>query len=159
MPIGVYQRKIIHLRIRFEKKVALGPGCQLWMGSRVRRGSYGQITIAQKLHLAHRVAYELYKGSIPHGVCVLHRCDCPPCVNPEHLFLGDRKDNMQDAASKGRICTVGQSRKTHCVHDHDFTPSNTIVDKLGYRHCLICRRSDYERRNKQRRKNRKETIL
>lgn len=50
-----------------------------------------------------RVAYETFVGEIPAGMGVLHKCDVPPCINPEHLFVGSALDNVRDAARKGRL--------------------------------------------------------
>ena len=76
-------------------------GCLLWLGHLNSRG-YGQIRVNGKKEMAHRVAYEMKNGSIPHGMHVLHRCDTPLCCTPEHLFLGSHQDTMDDMAAKGR---------------------------------------------------------
>jgi hypothetical protein len=87
----------------FEKKYIPEPmsGCFLWMGAQHRQG-YGSVGKKGKSFLAHRVSWELYRGKIPNGLCVLHSCDNPPCVNPGHLFLGTYSDNNYDCGKKGR---------------------------------------------------------
>ena len=78
-----------------------GPnGCFVWTGRKFRR-EYGLFHWGGKARLAHRVAWALANGD-PGDECVLHKCDNPPCVNPEHLFLGTRGDNNRDAYAKGR---------------------------------------------------------
>ena len=63
---------------------------------------YGRITVNGKRHSAHRISYELYKGAIPEGLLIRHRCDNRFCVNPDHLEAGTPKDNMQDCLDRGR---------------------------------------------------------
>lgn len=91
-----------NLKNRFEKKIMPEPnsGCWLWMAS-INKG-YGHLRYKNKIVLAHRLAYELYKGPIPKNTCVCHKCDTPSCVNPDHLFLGSKKDNTNDMLSKNR---------------------------------------------------------
>jgi len=77
--------------------------CWEWPGRRNDNG-YGLITpgrAGQALR-AHRVSWELLRGPIPKGYCVLHRCDNPPCVNPRHLFVGTMGDNNRDMFEKQR---------------------------------------------------------
>lgn len=71
------------------------PYGQLWIGSR-------QTNDARKVQ-AHRYSFEIFRGPIPAGILVCHRCDNHRCINPEHLFLGTSKDNTQDAIQKGRL--------------------------------------------------------
>ena len=93
---------------RFEEKYVRIPesGCWIWTACCSSEG-YGKIGVAGKSEYAHRVSWEIHNGEIPesighHGTCVLHRCDVPACVNPDHLFLGSIKDNIQDMISKNR---------------------------------------------------------
>lgn len=98
-------------------------GCWLWKGY-LDGGGYGQLIRRRHgkriHHRAHRYSYELYNGTIPDGLFVLHKCDVPICVNPEHLFLGTQSDNMKDCVAKGRISYV--DRRTHSkLTDEDVT--------------------------------------
>lgn len=86
--------------------------CWIWTKSRDKNG-YGKTSITSDgvtRHVrAHRVLWELVNGPIPEGKMVCHRCDNPPCVNPDHLFLGDALSNMRDKIAKGRA--------TYSIHE------------------------------------------
>ena len=76
-------------------------GCWLWLLS-LKVDGYGHATFNSKYIGAHRLAWIAFKGEIPDGLHVLHRCDTRCCVNPEHLFLGTNRDNIDDMLRKGR---------------------------------------------------------
>lgn len=79
--------------------------CWLWKGARTEFG-HGIFAVKSegrtRNFMAHRISWELYRGEIPPDLKVLHRCDVPNCVNPDHLFLGTQKDNVADMIQKGR---------------------------------------------------------
>lgn len=89
-------------RLKEKKIVDLDTACWIWLGAANRDG-YGSIGVeGKKTMLAHRVSYLEFRGEIPEGAKVLHHCDNPSCINPEHLFLGSQKDNVHDMIDKGR---------------------------------------------------------
>lgn len=116
------------LEDRLMEKVIPEPnsGCHLWLGA-VRSG-YGVIGsgVGKKVALAHRVSWGLANGPIPAGLCVLHRCDVPSCVNPDHLFLGTIKDNSLDMVAKRRDRNQNVDA-THCIAGHEYAKAGFYV--------------------------------
>lgn len=93
---------------RFLRKIDKTEDCWVWLGNKSRSG-YGSIQEGGKgsrTVAAHRLSYEMHKGPIPDGLVVMHSCDNPACVNPDHLSLGTFKDNTADMIAKGRKRTV-----------------------------------------------------
>lgn len=125
---------------RFMLKVEPVPecGCWIWMGAtngNSRKFPYGQMHDGERTRPAHRISHELFNGPIHDGKFVCHRCDVTLCVNPAHLFVGTRSDNMLDASKKGR------TRKQYCKRGHEMTDDNIYVRKSdGMRNCLACKK-------------------
>lgn len=87
---------------QFWENVKKGPGCWDWTGPRLPTG-YGIVYIRRHPFYAHRISWELANGRlIPDGLQICHHCDNESCVNPDHLFLGTQKENMEDMIKKGR---------------------------------------------------------
>jgi hypothetical protein len=119
---------------RFWANVQITDGCWLWKAS--KRGLYGAFCYwsdHKKIQdRAHRFSYRLHWGEIPAGLFVLHRCDNPACVNPNHLFLGNPQTNVDDMMQKERHVPGG----THCgenghwKHGSDQWCSKLDADKV-----------------------------
>ena len=92
----------------FFQKVEKTDSCWVWTGCHSSLG-YGKLTRNNKSYKAHRYSWMIHNGSIPSGMFVLHHCDVPNCVNPDHLFLGTQTDNMKDMDNKGRR-TIGEKK-------------------------------------------------
>ena len=125
------------VRERMERYTIPEPmsGCHLWIGAIVRNG-YGRLRANGGVMLAHRVAWSLAKGAIPAGKMVLHKCDTPPCVNVDHLYIGDYLMNARDKIARGRD---HNARKTHCPRGHKYTTANTYEYKDHInRRCRAC---------------------
>lgn len=140
----------IPLEARFWNKVHRTDKCWIFLGAKDKAG-YGRININKINRTAHRVSYELVFGKIKgNKMVVCHKCDNPPCVNPDHLFLGTYKDNTQDMIIKGRKCNLTSdnvnSRKTKCPKKHSYTKENTGYKKnkgsIG-RYCKKCVKDRY----------------
>lgn len=135
---------------RFWKKVQKSEGCWTWTGAKTSRG-YGKLTMwygeVYRHVSAHKVSYELAKGSVPEGLCIDHLCCNTSCVNPDHL----------EAVTSGENTRRYTNTITHCAQGHPFDEENTTwayAVKDGYeswqRVCKTCRR---ERRAEYRKQN------
>lgn len=99
---GRFRRKF-GLVDRFWSRVTKrSDGCWWINGSPVKRDGHIRLMVDGAYVFAHRFSYELHVGPIPDGLFVLHHCDVPRCVNPDHLFVGTIRDNVHDAIAKGR---------------------------------------------------------
>ena len=151
---SVFERCRSSLTTRFWKYADRSGQCWTWTGTKSQ--AYGALSASipgerPRRIMAHRISWRLHHGDIPPRILVLHKCDNRICVNPDHLFLGNHRDNRQDCEQKGRAL-VGYSQKTTCRRGHPHTEENTYVTPDKHRQCRECARA-YERarraRNKQ----------
>lgn len=129
---------------RFWFRVDKSGDCWTWSAARgAGKFDYGYFwTDGKKLVKAHRYAYALANGPIPEGMVICHRCDNPPCVRPDHLFLGTQKDNIHDMDAKGR--GRRPTRRTHCPKGHPYDEANTALRTDGAQACRTCRKLWHE---------------
>ena len=103
LPIGTRARGTTEERLW--RHVDKAGDCWIWTGKSVNQKGYGQIQIGgreTKQKLVHRLSYEIHYGEIPEGMVVMHSCDNPSCVNPDHLSVGTQSQNILDAFARGR---------------------------------------------------------
>lgn len=130
---------------RMERKRTVDPttGCWNWHGSKDTKG-YGQIRIDGRARIATHIALELAGRPRPPKACALHRCDNPACVNPDHLWWGTMKENIQDCIAKGRFNSSGL-KVGHAISAASKAPPPVVV-------CHKCGKS-FETRKEQFLKN------
>jgi hypothetical protein len=113
-------------------------GCWLWLRG-TSNGGYPVANWRGRTYSVSHLALMCIGVEVPEGHDACHTCDIPLCVNPAHLFVGTRRDNMQDAKAKGRL--VGYRKREFCKSGHPLTGDNVRIDpKNGKRSCRTCRR-------------------
>lgn len=139
MPIGIYKR--LGVIERFMNFIEFEPntGCWIWTGYCSKNG-YGQFGLGSKRNntnktvKASRFSYEIFVGQIPEGVEVLHKCDFPPCVNPDHFFLGTGQDNMNDMSLKRR----GSKSKTGLPYGVSIQSNGRFLSRIWFEGKQTC---------------------
>jgi len=126
--------RIAPVEQRLQDQSILVDGHLLWGGTLDGDG-YGRLHVEGKTPPVHRTVWEIVYGPIPPGIQVNHLCDTPPCIEPEHLYLGTQSDNMYDRVRAGRHAN---SNKTHCPAGHPYSESNTYNRPRGGRECRAC---------------------
>lgn len=131
---------MINVIERFEKNVFPEPntGCFLWAGCQRKKQGYGGFRWNGEMMLAHRVSYALYKGPIK-DKHILHSCDNPSCVNPDHLFAGTHKDNMVDMKLKGRGKSLSGSLHYNSKLTEDNVKCILSLLKIGVKQNVLAK--------------------
>ena len=117
-------------------------GCWIWVGGWNSTSRYGRYRINGRYVDTHRLFYLMFKGEIPKGMHVCHKCDTPPCCNPDHLFVGTPADNMQDMIKKGRHNPAGRisdDKRSEIVAMLGFASNAEICKELNTTRSTVAR--------------------
>lgn len=144
-------RPSIPLIDRLNSRIDRTDSCWIWSGKvdKTGYGSFGmRVEKASRTRTAHKIVYETLVGEVPEGMQLDHLCKVPLCVNPEHLEIVTPRENTLRSDGIAAI----NARKTHCVHGHEFSVTNTYTHpKRGSRHCRKCMSAasmKYQNKNK-----------
>lgn len=102
---------------RFLKRVRRTDGCWFWIGGIRKDFGYGRTWYLGRTRGAHVVSYIIHKGPVPDGLFVLHQCDNPICVNPDHLYAGFQRENIRDQIERGRFVFGERNGKASLTAD------------------------------------------
>lgn len=122
-------------------------GCWVWQGSLSHNG-YGMVTAKtndgrKTTRRTHRIMYEEMVGPIPNGLVTDHLCRNRACCNPAHLEVVTQRENLL----RGETFNARHANATHCIHGHEFTPENTILERrvkggpVVQRRCRACQKA------------------
>ena len=137
MPSEIYLHHTKPLEARFWNKVEVRTAMECWpWQATLDGGGYGQISLNGKLLKAHRLAYELTRGSIPEGFTLDHLCRRRKCVNPIHL----EPVTMRENTLRGNGIMGAHTRTQTCPRGHPYSGDNLYITPTGSRDCKVCKR-------------------
>jgi hypothetical protein len=143
---------------RFWEKVEKTSSCWIWLGAK-NKFNYGEFFYKGKVWKAHRISYLIENGEYDTSLNVAHKCDNPPCVRPDHLFLATQKQNMVDMVEKRRhgsgqkimqsydnwlAIRPNKSKDDLCPRGHEFSDSNTRIRLINNRYARVCKTCQYD---------------
>ena len=150
-PLGSMDERVAALEKRILSKLKSNGDC-LELPCAERSGGYTTLSLGGKLFRGHRFVWLFYMGEIAPGLEVCHTCDNRKCVNLDHLWLGTKTENMQDASRKGRTYRGGAGVpwvkvKTHCIRGHELFGDN-ITHHKNRKVCKACRKIREQKRRR-----------
>lgn len=129
-----FEQKLEYLKKSFFKDVIVKNGCWEWKGYKDKKG-YAKLSCIAKAGTSYgnRASWMIRNGKIQDGLCVLHKCDNPECTNPDHLFLGEKKDNSLDMVEKNRSLKGSRHKKAKLKETDILNIRNMINNGITYK--------------------------